>query len=100
MLCQIHCSCSNNNSSNNSNNNIQSTTDRMDMSVRMGSHLMSDDDDDDDTLNNLMKFCVQLLNYTQWRLIRQFMCGSAIEIRLCHVMCKLYHINEDIIDQD
>jgi len=70
------------------------------MSDDVGSH-PSDPTHDDDGLKDLMTHCLQLVDHSQWKSKRTFLCGSFVEIPYCHDICKQLEINkEDMFDID
>ena len=75
------------------------------MSVDVHSRLTKDDDgdgDDDiaDISRDLMLFCMNLVDCAQWNSLRQFICGSSVEIPFSYGITEPFNINEKLFDMD
>jgi len=68
------------------------------MSVARGLHRTIDDDDS--TSTDLMTFCMQVVDHSQWKSRRTFICGSFVDIPFSINICKNCVINQDKLDID
>ena len=53
-----------------------------------------------DTSKNLMTFCMQLLHYSQFRMIRKFFCGSTVELSEIESLAEQHGVHVDMLDED